>query len=135
MGGYPTVNTLWRYGDLEFHIRSTIERQRYCPSSFERASPSSARENEKVCLLEEESNGVPNGRYGVFRNQPYRQTSLRKKWNEKLLPKYLGPYKILEKIGPVAYKLELLNTAAITPRLQCIIVEKGIRGSYSSALA
>ncbi|TYK06486.1 ty3-gypsy retroelement transposase [Cucumis melo var. makuwa] len=43
----------------------------------------------------------------------YRQVSLRRKCNEKLSPKYFGPYKILEKYRPVAYKLELPSTAAI----------------------
>jgi len=39
--------------------------------------------------------------------QPYKLRSLAKKINEKLSPRFYGPYKILEKIGPVAYWLEL----------------------------
>ncbi|TYK16777.1 DEAD-box ATP-dependent RNA helicase 13 [Cucumis melo var. makuwa] len=41
----------------------------------------------------------------------YRQVSLRKKRNKKLSPKFFGPYKIIEKIGPIAYKLELPSTS------------------------
>ncbi|KAL0534326.1 hypothetical protein IC582_028616 [Cucumis melo] len=47
--------------------------------------------------------------------RPYRQESLRKRRNEKLSPKFFAPYNIVEKIGPVTYKLELPPTASIHP--------------------
>ena len=45
--------------------------------------------------------------------RPYRQRTLRRKRNEKLSPKYFWPYEILEKIGEVAYKLDLPANTAI----------------------
>lgn len=45
--------------------------------------------------------------------RPYQQVSLRRKCNEKLSPKYFEPYKVLERVGPVAYKLELPSSTTI----------------------
>ncbi|KAA0042397.1 putative retroelement pol polyprotein [Cucumis melo var. makuwa] len=51
----------------------------------------------------------------LLKIRPYRQTTLRRKRNEKLSSRYFGPYKILERIGEVAYRLELPTDAAIHP--------------------
>jgi hypothetical protein len=42
-----------------------------------------------------------------LRLQPYRQSSLKQKGAEKLKPRYYGPYRITQKVGQVAYELEL----------------------------
>jgi hypothetical protein len=48
------------------------------------------------------------GDWVFLRLQPYKQLSLKQaKKDNKLSPKYFGPYKVLQNIGTMAYKLEL----------------------------
>jgi hypothetical protein len=48
------------------------------------------------------------GDWVFLRLQPYKQMSLKQqKKDNKLAPKYYGPYKVLQRIGSMAYKLEL----------------------------
>ena len=50
-----------------------------------------------------------------LRLQPYKQSSLKLKGRHKLAPNFYGPYRILQKIGSVAYKLELPPSSRIHP--------------------
>lgn len=47
--------------------------------------------------------------------QPYRQQSVAQRSSHKISPKYYGPYKILDKIGAVAYHLQLPSTSQVHP--------------------
>jgi len=54
----------------------------------------------------------PIGSWVFIKLQPYRQTSLRST-QHKLSKRYFGPFQIVEKIGPVAYRLLLPQEAQI----------------------
>jgi hypothetical protein len=47
------------------------------------------------------------GNFVFLRLQPYKQTSLKKSGAENLKPIFYGPYKIMHRVGEVAYEIEL----------------------------
>jgi hypothetical protein len=47
--------------------------------------------------------------------QPYVQSSLANRANQKLSFRFFGPYKILERIGAAAYKLALPSSSSVHP--------------------
>ena len=62
-----------------------------------------------------------------LRLQPYKQISMKQqKKNNKLSPRYYGPYQIMQKIGSIAYKLELPPTTKIHPFFHVSCLKKVI---------
>lgn len=55
------------------------------------------------------------GDWVFLKLQPYKQLTARNQKTHKLSPKFYGPYKVIERIGEVAYKLQLPNHAKIHP--------------------
>lgn len=53
------------------------------------------------------------GDWVFLKLQPYRQRSLTQQPSHKLSKRFFGPFKILQNIGPVAYRLELPETAQL----------------------
>ena len=53
----------------------------------------------------------------LLKLQPYAQTSVVNRQYPKLSFKFFGPFKILQKVGVVAYKLQLPESSAVHPVL------------------
>ncbi|GAA0164566.1 hypothetical protein LIER_20166 [Lithospermum erythrorhizon] len=59
--------------------------------------------------------------------QPYRQNSVALRKHLKLAAKYYGPFEVLEEIGPIAYKLQLLEDLKIHPVFHVSLLKKHVK--------
>ena len=61
-----------------------------------------------------------------LRLQPYKQTSLKAEYCQKLAPKFYGPYTVLKCVGQVAYQLALPSQSKLHPVFHVSCLKKVI---------
>ncbi|KAL0297604.1 UNVERIFIED_CONTAM: hypothetical protein Sradi_6812500 [Sesamum radiatum] len=67
------------------------------------------------------------------KDKPYRQTSVSLLKQLKLSTKYFSPYKVIEEVGRVAYKLELPSGSKFHPAFHVLLLKKKIGAKYFSS--
>lgn len=69
------------------------------------------------------------GEWVFLKLRPHRQTSLTQRSYSKLSPRFYGPFQILDRIGKVAYKLQLPPTSKVHPVFHVSLLKK-VMGKY-----
>ena len=70
------------------------------------------------------------GDWVLLKLRPHRQLSAKgpQEMQGKLAKRFYGPFRVVKRIGPVAYRLQLLDNARIHPVVHCSVL-KPFRGS------
>jgi len=63
--------------------------------------------------------------------QPYVQTSVADRSSQKLAFKYFGPYKVLARVGSMAYRLELPPSSTIHPVFYVSQLKKAVGAQHT----
>jgi hypothetical protein len=71
------------------------------------------------------------GDYVYLKLQPYVQTSLAPRAHQKLSFRYFSPYKIIDKIGSVAYKLDLPLSSSVHPVFHVSLLKPAPSSKYT----
>jgi hypothetical protein len=68
-----------------------------------------------------------------LRLQPYRQSSLKKSGAKKLKPCFYGPYRVIQRVGEVAYELELSEGSKIHNVFHVLCLKKALGQQVTSS--